>query len=248
MLTQLNQLLIEEHKPTPTIEQGDLTDAEYFRALCNIRPPSPISYKFLKIQDQYLQEETKKRRIVQTDDLEFHDRIALWQGDITRLNCDAIVNAGNSALLGCFQPLHSCIDNVIHSYAGIQVRLDCQEIMQDGLLPNGEVAVTQSYNLPSKYIFHTVGPIVALHQPSSQDTAELKRCYLNSLEKARDMGLRHIAFCCISTGLYGYPQDLAANLAVQVVRNWLKVNNGLNVIFNVFLDKDKEYYDQELSR
>ncbi len=247
MLNKLTKILIEERNNIPPLNKGNLSDPDYFRALCNIRPPAPVSEEFLTLQDKYLKEETEKRGVVKTEDLIFHDQIALWQGDITRLACDAIVNAGNSALLGCFQPLHNCIDNVIHSWAGIQVRLDCDEIMQGKQLPNGEVVVTPAYNLPSKYIFHTVGPVVKLDQPSRQDIADLRMCYLSCLDKAREMGLQHIAFCCLSTGVFGYPQDQAANLAVEVVRKWLNDNGGLRVIFNVFLDKDRSLYEQELS-
>lgn len=248
MLSRLIHILQKESISQPLPRQGDLSDADYFRALCNIRDPNPVSQKFLELQDRYLQEETHRRGVVDVTTLAFQDRIALWQGDITCLNSDAIVNAGNSALLGCFQPLHSCIDNVIHSWAGVQVRLDCQEIMQGKMLPNGEVVVTKAYNLPSRYIFHTVGPMVRSRQPSIQDAADLKNCYLYCLEKALNMGLENIAFCCISTGLYGYPQDDAVTLAVNVVRDWLQRNDGLDVIFNVYLDEDRRLYEQELSR
>ena len=247
MLKKMIEILIEERNNLPPLNKSNLSDPDYFRALTNIRPPALISEEFLTLQDKYLKKETEKRGVIQTEGLKFHNQIALWQGDITRIACDAIVNAGNSALLGCFQPLHNCIDNVIHSCAGIQVRLDCDKIMQDQHLPNGEVVVTPAYNLPSKYIFHTVGPVVRVNQPSNQDISDLRKCYLSCLHKASELRLQHIAFCCLSTGVFGYPQDQAANVAVEVVREWLNDNGGLQVIFNVFLDKDRLLYEQELS-
>lgn len=247
MLNTLIDMLLEERDNKPHLNRGKISDPAYFRALCNIRPPNPVSDEFLTQQDSYLREETLKRGVVEVEELKFQDQIALWQGDITRLDSDAIVNAGNPALLGCFQPLHNCIDNVIHSWAGVQVRLDCQDKMMGQQLPNGEVVVTPAYNLPSKYIFHTVGPIVNSNLPSSQDVADLQNCYKNCLDKAREMRLQTISFCCLSTGVYGYPQDLAAALAVAIVKDWLKDKDDLRVIFNVFLDKDKNLYERELS-
>ncbi len=222
--------------------------AEYFRSLCNVRPPQPVSAEFLELQDQYLKAESLKRGIVDATDFVYQDAVALWQGDITRLNSDAIVNACNSALLGCFHPLHNCIDNIIHSRAGVQVRLDCDRIMQGSYLPNGEVVVTPAYNLPSQYIFHTVGPVVQDGKPSKENEADLKKCYLSCLDKAGEMNLKTIAFCCLSTGVYGYPKHLAAKAAVDAVREWQDRNRDLNIIFNVFLDEDKHHYEHELSR
>lgn len=247
MLKTLIEMLLEERSHTPPLNRGKFSDPEYFRALCNIRPPVPVSKEFFALQDLYLGEETRKRGIEAVEDLNFQDQITLWQGDITKLDSDAIVNAGNADLLGCFQPLHNCIDNVIHSWAGVQVRVDCQEIMKGQQLPNGEVVVTPAYNLPSEYIFHTVGPIVRSNQPSKQDVVDLQNCYNNCLDQARNLKLKSVSFCCISTGVYGYPQDQAATLAVGIVRDWLKDNGGLQVIFNVFLDKDKIFYERELS-
>lgn len=221
---------------------------EYFRALCNVRPPLPVSDEFIALQDQYLRGKSLARGIVDVTSFDYQDSVALWQGDITRLNSDAIVNAGNAALLGCFQPLHNCIDNVIHSCAGIQVRMDCHKIMQGSQLPKGEIIVTSAYNLPSRLIFHTVGPIVQNGQPSARDRAALAQCYRSCLDKAGEMGIETLALCCISTGVYGYPKNLAAKLAVATVKAWLPKTQGLRVIFNVFLDEDKEHYEHELSR
>ena len=248
MLTTLVQILCRERGETPPEHLSGQQKAEYFRALCNIRPPEPLSDAFLALQDRYLKTKTLERGIVDVTRLACKDSIALWQGDITRLNSDTIVNACNPALLGCFQPLHNCIDNVIHSNAGVQVRRDCHKIMQGSQSPNGEVVVTSAYNLPSRYIFHTVGPMVQNGQPSKQHTADLTKCYGSCLEKAGEMGIETLAFCCLSTGVYGYPKDLAAKIAVQTVRQRLPGISGLKIIFNVFLDEDKAHYERELSR
>lgn len=247
MLDRLIDILCHERGEKPPELLTQQQQAEYFRALCNLRPPLPISAEFLDLQDHYLQAKTVARGIVDVACLEYKNSIVLWQGDITRLNSDAIVNAGNSALLGCFQPLHNCIDNMIHSNAGVQVRLDCQKIMHGSQLPNGEVVVTSAYNLPSKFIFHTVGPLVQQGHPSEQQVADLTKCYRSCLEKASAMSLETLALCCVSTGVYGYPKALAAKLAVATVREWLTNTNGLKIIFNVFLDEDKTYYERELS-
>ncbi len=238
-------LCAERGENTPMLSEKQKHN--YFRALCNVRMPKPLSDEFIKLQDEYLSEQTQKRGIFDINELSFNSGIALWQGDITRLNSDAIVNACNSALLGCFQPLHNCIDNCIHSFAGVQVRLDCNKIMQGKDEPNGQVKVTSAYNLPSKYIFHTVGPIV-YGNVTKQNESDLKNCYLACLNKAREMQLKSIAFCCLSTGVFGYPKDKACKLAVQTVKDWLmQTNNDIKVIFNVFTDEDRCYYERELN-
>lgn len=217
---------------------------ELFRALCNLRSPAPVSEEFLRLQDCYLSDLTQKRGIMDVNSLEYQDGIALWQGDIARLNAEAIVNACNAALLGCFQPLHNCIDNVIHSFAGVQVRLDCDKMMKGRLEKNGGVRVTSAYNLPSRYIFHTVGPIVR-GNVTPENRRDLQSCYRSCLAKAEEMGLTSIAFCCISTGVFGYPQEEAAALALDTVREWLaEVPRKVRVIFDVFLDSDREIYQK----
>ena len=228
--------LSEEQKP------------DFFRALCNVRPPMPVTEEFLRLQDEYLSQRTKERGIVDVNGLDYDGGIALWRGDITRLNADAIVDACNSALLGCFHPLHNCIDNVIHSAAGVQVRLDCNKIMQGREAPNGRVEVTKAYNLPSKYIFHTVGPIV-YKSVSKKDRRDLENCYLSCLNKAAEMELGTLAFCCISTGEYRYPKADACRLAVRTVREWKqRTGNLLKIIFNVYLKEDEELYERELAK
>ncbi|MBD5434211.1 MAG: protein-ADP-ribose hydrolase [Treponema sp.] len=245
-LDRLIEILSEERREKiPPLSESE--KPQYFRALCNLRMPLPATEEFIKLQDEYLSEQTQKRGIVNVANLDYRGGIALWQGDITRLNSDAIVNACNSKLLGCFQPLHNCIDNCIHSFAGVQVRLDCQKIMQGGDEPNGKVKVTSAYNLPSKYIFHTVGPIVS-GKVTAQNKSDLQSCYISCLEKAKEMNLKSIAFCCLSTGVFGYPKDEACALAVRTVKAWLaKDGYNIKIIFNVFTDEDKKFYERELA-
>ncbi len=248
VIDRLIDILCKEKGESPPDDLSELQKDDYFRALCNVRPPLPVSNELLALQDRYLQAKLLEREVVDVKGLGYRDSMVLWRGDITRLNSDAIVNACNPALLGCFQPLHNCIDNVIHSNAGVQVRRDCHKIMQGSHLPNGEVVVTPAYNLPSEFIFHTVGPVVKNRQPSGQDAAELAKCYRSCLEKAGDMGLETLAMCCVSTGVYGYPKDQAARLAVETVADRLPDTSGLKIIFTVFSDEDSACYERALSR
>ena len=206
----------------------------------------PATKEFLHLQDEYLSQRTKERGIVDVNGFVYRDGIVLWRGDITRLNADAVVNACNSALLGCFHPLHNCIDNVIHSAAGVQVRLDCNAVMRGDEEPNGRVKVTKAYNLPSRYIFHTVGPIV-YGGVTEQNRRDLESCYLTCLNVAAEMKLKTLAFCCISTGEYRYPKEEACRLAVQTVKKWkFETGSSLKIIFNVFLKEDEALYEREL--
>ena len=221
------------------------------RSLFNVRPPAPASQEFLEIQNAYLSEETRRRGVVDSHTLEpagSDGRLFLWQGDITRLNVDAIVNAANSALLGCFHPCHSCIDNIIHTYAGIQLRSACNEIMQaQGYEePVGRARITPAYNLPCRYVLHTVGPMVT-GTLTGQDKELLASCYRSCLEVGTENGVRSIAFCCISTGVFRFPQKQAAEIAVRTVRQWLDKNHSsIRVIFNVFTDTDLAIYQKLL--
>lgn len=245
-IDRLIELLCDESGKIPQ-ELSDERKPEYFRALCNVRPPFPVSKEFLALQDEYLTELTEKRGVTDVKNLKYKGGVALYRGDITTLNADAIVNAANSAMLGCFCPLHNCIDNVIHSAAGVQVRLDCNDIMKGREAENGEAIVTKAYNLPSKFIFHTVGPIVD-GQVTAQNEADLRKCYLNCLAKADEMKLKNIAFCCISTGVFGYPKEEAAKVAVGSVKNYLERNkSGIEVIFNVFTERDYDIYKRLLA-
>lgn len=239
-LDRLIEILCEERGEKPQ-RLKDEAKADYFRALCNVRPPMPATDEFLKLQDEYLTSLREKKGVCDVDNLIFRNNIALFKGDITTLNAEAIVNAANSRMLGCFRPLHNCIDNAIHSAAGVRVRYDCNEIMRGGEAENGEVIVTKAYNLPSKYIFHTVGPIV-YGRVSAENKADLEKCYKNCLEKAAEMKLKSVAFCCISTGVFGYPKEAAAKVAVDTVKEFLSQNDGLKVIFNVFTEEDYEIY------
>lgn len=217
------------------------------RSLFNVRPPYPASADFLRIQDEYLTEMIQERGIVEAEDLQRtknNPSISLWQGDITMLRCDAIVNAANSALLGCWQPCHSCIDNMIHSLSGVQLRIRCSEIMeaQGHEEETGNAKITPAYNLPCKYVLHTVGPII-LGPLRRTDCDLLAGCYRSCLELAAENGVQSIAFCCISTGVFHFPQEKAAEIAVEEVRDFLKTDSSLRqVIFNVFTDKDLAIY------
>lgn len=247
VLDELISILCKERgEDVPKL--ADEQKADYFRALCNVRPPLPSTEEFIKLQDEYLSERTKERGIVDVNSFSYKNGIALWRGDITRLNSDAIVNACNPALLGCFRPLHNCIDNIIHSNAGIQVRSDCNAIMQGREEPNEKVEVTKAYNLPSRFIFHTVGPVVC-GQVTDTNRTDLRSCYTSCLNKAQKMGLGSIAFCCISTGVYGYPKEQACHLAVQTVKDWTQnTGSAIKVIFNVFSAEDEIFYERELAR
>ena len=230
--------------PTELADQKRL-----LRSLMNVRLPAPVHSEFLKIQDEYLQEEAAARGITRIETLSpVSEGIYLWQGDITTLNCDAIVNAANSQMLGCFIPCHGCIGKAIHSAAGIQLRLECARIMaqQRTEEPTGKAKITKSYNLPCRYVLHTVGPIIR-GTVTSEDCQLLAGCYRSCLELAAAHDLKSIAFCCISTGEFHFPNKLAAEIAVQTVRDFQKDSqNHMEVIFNVFKDSDYEIYKRLL--
>ncbi|WP_449455481.1 protein-ADP-ribose hydrolase [Streptococcus suis] len=220
------------------------------RALMNIWEPKVMPAEFWSLQDAYLQERLTQKRVTGLSDLqEVEPQIYLWQGDITCLKVDAIVNAANSQLLGCFVPHHRCIDNAIHSQAGLQLRLACYQLMkaQGHLEATGQAKITPAYNLPANYVIHTVGPIIQ-EEVEPQDEELLASSYRKSLELAVEKGLTSIAFCCISTGEFRFPNQLAAEIAVRTVRNFIKEHPEINVIFNVFKDEDKENYQKLLKR
>ncbi len=248
----IKELLAEDERyngiSIPSEEQGQ---KNLLRSLMNVRMPKPISREFLRVQDEYLQYERDKRGV--TDDAKLppvpkDPRLVLWQGDITTLRIDAIVNAANSALLGCFRPLHSCIDNIIHTRSGIQLRLFCDDIMrrQGHEEPTGQAKITPAFNLPSKYILHTVGPII--YGPlRKQDCEALASCYRSCMKLAVENGCRSVAFCCISTGEFHFPQEKAAQIAVQTVTSFLNAQKSdIRVIFNVFKDEDLHIYQNLL--
>ena len=221
------------------------------RSLMNVRPPMPLKPDFLAVQDELLSAEAAEKGAVDGDTLPVSPadpRIAVWQGDITRLKVDAIVDADNSGLLGCFCPCHGCIDNAIHSAAGLQLRDECHTIMsaQGHAEPTGQAKLTKAYNLPAKYVLHTVGPIIS-GRVTKRDRALLASCYRSCLELAAEKGFKSVAFCCISTGEFHFPNDLAAEIAVETVEDFLKCDTSVQkVIFNVFKDIDRELYEKRL--
>ena len=219
------------------------------RALMNVRPPKPVSSEFLTVQDAYLRQALAEDGITRAEDLTPVDGdLYLWQGDMTRLACGAIVNAANSGMTGCYVPNHACIDNCIHTFAGVQLRLDCAELMarQGHEEPTGQAKITRAYNLPCDYVLHTVGPIVT-GRVTPEDERLLASCYRACLELAEAHGVKSIAFCCISTGVFHFPNDRAAQIAVRTVRQYkTETNSEMKVIFNVFKDLDRELYAQLL--
>ena len=219
------------------------------RGLFNVRPAAPASEAFLRIQDEYLRGITRQKGIVDVSDLKpCHSdaRLYLWQGDITVLRCDAIVNAANSGMTGCYVPNHNCIDNIIHTMAGVELREKCYQIMkaQGHEEPTGTAKITPGYNLPARYVIHTVGPLVS-GWLTGKDKELLASCYRSVLSTASGHQLESVAFCCISTGVFHFPQDKAAEIAVCTVRGWLDAHPETSVrrvIFNVFKDSDRGIY------
>ena len=231
--------------PTDEAEQRQL-----LRGLMNIRLPGAVDNVILRVQDEYLREAITERGITDVDDLTpVEPGIFLWQGDITTLRCDAIVNAANSGMTGCYQPCHSCIDNCIHTYAGMQLRNACAEIMaaQGHEEPTGQAKITPGFNLPCRYVIHTVGPIVE-GRLTKRHEAQLASCYRSCLRLAEETGCESIAFCCISTGVFGFPKKEAAEIAIRTVRDWkAETGSGINVIFNVYSDRSLELYQRKLN-
>ena len=219
---------------------------DLFRALMNVRPPMPASEEFLQVQDEELQVQLAEKGVVELAGQSLRE----WQGNITRLKVDAIVNAANSQMLGCFVPLHRCIDNAIHSAAGVQLRLACEEMMHGTEEPTGSARITSGFNLPAKYVIHTVGPIVTTPRPFRQQESQLASCYTSCLDLAHKYGLASIAFCCISTGEFRFPNDLACEIAVSTVRSWMARHPETSVktvIFNTFKDIDHALYQNALT-
>jgi O-acetyl-ADP-ribose deacetylase (regulator of RNase III) len=243
--------LLEEKKEYKKIILPQSADEQkaLLRSLMNVRMAAPISEVFLQIQDEYLKEETKRKGITDIRVLKpVEEGIYLWQGDITTLKCDAIVNAANSGMTGCYQPCHNCIDNCIHTYAGIQLRNACAKIMekQGYEEPTGRAKITPAFNLPCKYVLHTVGPIIQGHLTKRHEEL-LASCYRSCLELADENDVKSMAFCCISTGVFMFPNERAAEIAVQTVRDYRKEkNSGIEVIFNVWKDVDYEIYRELL--
>ena len=252
LIKKLNAHLIAE-MPQLELEQipdDETSQRQLLRALMNVRPPLPLDKNFLKLQDKLLSAETVERGIVKPEDIpNVAPCIKIWRGDITRLAVDAIVNAANSKLLGCFIPLHGCIDNAIHSAAGLQLRAVCNKLMeaQGHDEPIGSAKITPAFNLPSKFVLHTVGPIIPANRaPNVDEENQLAACYQSCLELAAKLRLRSVAFCCISTGEFHFPNRRAAEIAVATVKDFLATHE-LEIIFNVFKEVDEEIYRELLS-
>jgi len=247
----LNEMLLAElpeyWEQAAQFPQEETAQRRLLRSLMNLRPPIPLSADFLTLQDEVLSAERDEKGVVDADTLPVtvdHPQVAIWQGDITRLKVDTIVNAANSALLGCFCPCHGCIDNAIHSAAGLQLLDECHRLMtaQGHEEPNGRAKLTRGYNLPAKYVLHTVGPIVR-GRVTERDRVELVACYRSCLTLAAERGLSSVAFCCISTGEFHFPNREAAEIAVKTVADFLQTSTSVKrVIFNVFKDIDAQIY------
>ena len=240
----------------PETEQGK---RDLFRALRNVREPKPVSEEFLRLQDEELLAQLQEKGIVELNAGRdaMHcvstgkPQFIIWQGDITRLRVDAIVNAANAQMLGCFHPLHRCIDNAIHSAAGVQLREECHRLMlqQGHPEPTGRAKITKAYNLPCKYVIHTVGPIIPNGIPTTFQKEQLASCYHNIMACADENGLESVAFCCISTGEFRFPNQLAAEIAVQTVKDYLTAHPDCSVrqvVFNVFKGMDRDIYQRLL--
>lgn len=257
--------LLQENKEIKldTIPKDLIEKQILYRSLCNIRKAKPISKEYLQIENEYLQDELNKIDVTKVKDikpisisikesnLDNKDKICLWQGDITKLQIDSIVNAANSQGLGCFVPCHKCIDNQINTFAGVSLRLECNEIMKekDYFLQTGNVFITKGYNLPAKYIVHTVGPII-YGEVTEEKELQLMDCYINSLKLAIENGIRTIAFPCISTGEFRFPKDKASKLAILAVNNFLKGhrNSFDKVVFNVYGEEDYKIYERNIKQ
>ena len=241
----LIEYLLSERQQTAAMMSDMNGQKMLFRALVNIRMPQVASKEFLRIQDEYLQSELRLKGITDIIYLTpFSNDLYLWKGDIITLKCDGIVNAANSQMLGCFCPNHGCIDNAIHTFAGVQLRQECAEIMkaQGYEEPTGKAKITKAYNLPCNYVLHTVGPIV-YDRLTNQHEKQLSDCYRSCLELADKKGLQSIAFCCISTGEFHFPNERAAEIAIQTVTKYKRQTaSKIKVIFNVFKDYDYEIY------
>ena len=240
-------LLAERQERNIPLPSSEAEQKRLLRGLMNVRSPHPIGQEFLQLQDEYLQEEQRRRGVTDWRTLSpIRDGLYLWRGDITTLRCDAIVNAANSALLGCFYPCHGCIDNAIHTFAGVQLRLYLDEQMkeQGHDEPVGQAKLTPAFNLPCRYVLHTVGPYVG-GRLTEAHRAQLASCYRSCLETAEQHGLENVAFCCISTGEFHFPREEAAQIAIQTVQTYQK-HSAIKVIFNVFQESDERLYQRLL--
>ncbi len=239
----IRALMDEQGYPEIPLPQDAFSQKRLLQGLFNERPPEPVTEEFLAVQDAYLKEAIREKGVTKLSELKpIRPHQYLWQGDITTLAVDAIVNAANSALLGCFVPNHGCIDNAIHTFSGVQLRLACREIMQGQghEEPTGTAKITPAFNLPAKFVLHTVGPIVS-GRLTERHCEALASCYQSCLALAVQNGLQSVAFCCISTGVFGFPQREAAEIAVETVTAFQKAH-PIDVVFNVFKEADRRIY------
>ena len=263
MMNRLDYLIEYLLKEDPQYSEMEIPSdlqgkRDLFRALRNVRWPKPVSDEFLRLQDEELQAQLQEKGVVELNAcrdainrVSTNKQLLVWQGDITRLKVDAIVNAANSQMLGCFHPLHKCIDNAIHSASGVQLREECHQLMlqQGHEEPTGTAKITKAYNLPCKYVIHTVGPIIPNGIPTECQKEQLASCYRSIMACADENRLESIAFCCISTGEFRFPNQLAAEIAVQTIKDYLATHYDSSIkqlVFNVFKDVDKEIYQQIL--
>lgn len=252
----LIEYLLRENPNYRDVQMPDDEDEQknLLRSLMNVRPPQHTSEEFLRIQDSYLQEAIRQRGITGLADLKpvtgrGNGDWYVWRGDITTLKVDAIVNAANSGMTGCWQPCHACIDNCIHTFAGVQLRTVCAGIMQKQghEEPAGTAKITPAFNLPCKYVLHTVGPIIS-GQLTDRDCTLLANSYTSCLNLAAENGVKSIAFCCISTGVFRFPAQKAAKIAVSTVEDWKAKNNStMKIVFNVFGEQDEAIYNKLMS-
>ncbi len=246
----LIEYLLAEQNAQAEIPHDEFSQKRLLRALFNVRMPATASEKFLRVQDEYLSEELRKKGITDISNLApIRPDLYLWQGDITTLKCDGIVNAANSQMLGCFCPDHGCIDNAIHTFAGIQLRLECDKIMkaQGREEPTGGAKLTRAYNLPCKYVLHTVGPVV-IGELTAKHERLLASCYNSCLALADQNDIKSLAFCCISTGEFHFPNERAAQIAIRTVRDYKqKTESKIKIVFNVFKECDRELYARLLN-
>ena len=243
--TEQLDFLIRFLSPETKIPQITGDKWRLFRSLVNVREPAPITDDFLAVQNNLLQSMIEEKGITDVNNLEpMRDNLYLWRGDITTLKTGAIVNAANSAMLGCFMPCHACIDNAIHTFAGVQLRLECANIMQKQghAEPIGTAKITPAFNLPCNYILHTVGPIIR-DAVRNEDKKLLAGCYRSCLSLAEEHTIESVAFCCISTGEFHFPNEEAAQVAVTTVSDFLKTSKQIKkVVFNVFKEQDEIIY------
>ena len=266
IMNRLDFLIDYLIKEDPRYSEMQISETEQgkrdlFRALRNVREPKPVSEEFLRLQDEELQAQLQEKGIVELnaggDAIHCAStgkpQFIIWQGDITRLKVNAIVNAANAQMLGCFHPLHGCIDNAIHSAAGVQLREECYQLMQQQghLEPTGTAKITKAYNLPCKHVIHTVGPIIPNGIPTTLQKEQLASCYRSIMLLAEKNRLENIAFCCISTGEFRFPNQLAAEIAVKTVSDFFVEHPESfvkQVVFNVFKDVDREIYERILGK